>query len=211
MVAAHVYHWDGNALSASLRRHAAGLPASADVDAYARVDRRHFFVSFRQARVRLPGLGTVQDEDVAYFDDGVWRLFFDGTSHGLRGRGGDVDALDVVRGRVFFSTAGAVAVPGVPGRPDDADVYRWNGSRFARVWDASRHGFAPRADVDGLAWLGARAVYLSFRGARTAVPGAGRARDADVVRLRGPVSRTVFAGAELGLSGRPGGVDDFDL
>jgi hypothetical protein len=210
--AAHVYHWDGQHLGVAVAPRAFGLSRTADVDGYARVDDRHFYVSLRQATVALPGLGPVQDEDVAYFDDGVWRLFFDGTAHGLRGPGGDIDAIDVVAGRLYFSTTGSVAIPGVRGRSDDADLYRWNGSSFARVWDASRHGLAPRADVDGCAWHGARRVYLSFRSARTTVPGAVPVRDADVIVLRGSNSRPYFVGARLDQSGHGvAGVDDFDL
>ncbi|MCV2393291.1 multicopper oxidase domain-containing protein, partial [Actinotalea sp. M2MS4P-6] len=41
---------------------------------------------------------------------------------------------------LWFSTVGATNPPGVGGSADAADVYRWDGSGFSRVWDASVAG-----------------------------------------------------------------------
>ena len=44
---------------------------------------------------RCRGLGTVQDEDVVYYNGGTWSVYFDGTAHGLTTANLDVDAFDV--------------------------------------------------------------------------------------------------------------------
>ena len=56
------------------------------MDGYDRVDNTHFYVSF-EANTTLPGLGTVQDEDVVYYNNGVWSVYFDGTARGLTDAG----------------------------------------------------------------------------------------------------------------------------
>ena len=42
----------------------------------------------------------------------------------------DLDAISVVGGSLYFSTIGNVEPPGVSGKPDDADLYLWDGTRF---------------------------------------------------------------------------------
>jgi hypothetical protein len=37
----------------------------------------------------------VQDEDVIYYNMGVWSVYFDGTAHGLTSNNLDIDAFDV--------------------------------------------------------------------------------------------------------------------
>lgn len=87
---------------------------------------------------------------------------------------------------LYFSTAGNAAVPGVPGRNDDADVYLWNATLFSRVLDGTADGGLPgNADIDALAF-DAGVFYLSFnRNGGTNVPspagGVFVAQDEDVV------------------------------
>jgi hypothetical protein len=72
----------------------AGVPAGANVDGLEVVDATHFYLSF-VADVTLPGIGTVQDEDVVYYNNGVWSVYFDGTARGLTAANQDVDAFDI--------------------------------------------------------------------------------------------------------------------
>ncbi|MFN8465932.1 MAG: hypothetical protein U0X20_10290 [Caldilineaceae bacterium] len=55
------------------------VPASANVDGLVRVDNTHFYLSFAD-NVTLPGVGTVQDEDIVYYNAGSWSVYFDGTA-----------------------------------------------------------------------------------------------------------------------------------
>ncbi len=43
----------------------------------------------------VPGLGTVQDEDVVFYNNGTWIVYFDGTAHGLTSNNLDIDAFDI--------------------------------------------------------------------------------------------------------------------
>ena len=74
--------WNGASYSREFDASVAGLPGSADLDGFDRVDATHFYASFAPDNVTIPGLGQVQDEDVVYYDNGTWQLFFDGTGRG---------------------------------------------------------------------------------------------------------------------------------
>ena len=65
------------------------------MDGFVRVDATHFYLSFSAATTTVPGVGTVQDEDVVYHNAGTWSVYFDGTAHGLSAANHDVDAFDV--------------------------------------------------------------------------------------------------------------------
>ncbi|MCW2768127.1 MAG: hypothetical protein JWO11_4086, partial [Nocardioides sp.] len=138
---ADIYTWNGTAYSRSIDVSAApyNLPATANVDGFDRVDATHFYLSF-SADTTVPGLGAVQDEDVVYFNAGTWSVYFDGTARGLTDANEDVDAISVAGGTLYFSTFGNTNPPGVAGTADDADVYSFNGTSFARVWDATANG-----------------------------------------------------------------------
>jgi hypothetical protein len=208
---ADLYSWDGRGYARVWDASAHGVPTRAKVDGFARVDARHFYLSFSTANVRLPGVGTVQDEDVVAYDDGTWSVFFDGTSHGLRSPALDVGALVIAGRRLYFSTAGRRNPPGVRGPADDADVYAWNGTRFRRVWDASAHGVPARAKVDGYARVDARHFSLSFATTSVRLPGVGRVQDEDVVSYdRGRWSVAVD-GTAHGLGPAALDIDAFDL
>jgi hypothetical protein len=70
------------------------LPGGANVDGLVFVDATHFYMSFVDD-INVPGLGTVQDEDVVYYNSGVWSTYFDGTAAGLTDGGRDVDAFSI--------------------------------------------------------------------------------------------------------------------
>ena len=72
----------------------AGVPGGANVDGFDRVDATHFYVSF-VADATITGFGTVQDEDVLYYNNGVWSVYFDGTARGLTAANQDIDAFDL--------------------------------------------------------------------------------------------------------------------
>ena len=93
---ADIYGCNGTTYSRDVRRHggAGSLPAGANVDGYDRVDATHFYMSFSADHYDVPGLGVVQDEDVVYYNDGTWSVYFDGTAHGLTAAGQDIDAIN---------------------------------------------------------------------------------------------------------------------
>jgi hypothetical protein len=183
------------------------LPAGANVDAFDRVDNTHFYLSFNAA-VTLPTLGTVQDEDVLFYNAGAWSLFFDGSASGLAAT--DLDAISLSGGSLFFSTDNTLVPPGAGGSGDDADIYRWNGgSSFTRIIDASALGY-PTANVDGLVRLDATHFYLSYS-ADASLPGLGAAQDEDVVFFNAGTWQLAFDGTARGLTAAGLDIDAFDL
>ncbi|MCG3206747.1 MAG: hypothetical protein FOGNACKC_00346 [Anaerolineae bacterium] len=95
---ADIYIWNGATCSRFWTAQGdGGLPGNADIDGLTVVDADTFYISFnRDAGTNVPGIGTVQDEDVVLYDQGVWSLFFDGSAYNLDNSGGqDLDAIDV--------------------------------------------------------------------------------------------------------------------
>ena len=209
---ADIYQWTGSAHVRYWDATAASILAGTNVDGYDRVDGTHFYVSFTPNSTNLPGLGTVQDEDVAYYNNGVWSLFFDGSTHNLGPAAGDVDAINVSGGRLYFSTRGNQRPGNLGGTPDDADIYRWNGNNsFTRVFDASTQGLPAAANVDGLVWISNATQYFSFADNLT-LAGAGATQDEDVVRRSGGSWTVYFDGTAHGLgSSNNLDIDAFDL
>jgi hypothetical protein len=211
---ADIYLWNGSAYSRVLDVSNIGVPASgganANVDGFDRVDANHFYLSF-SGDTTLPGIGSVQDEDIAYFSAGTWSVFFDGTAAGLTSNALDIDAFNIVGTTIYFSTAGNANPPGVGGTADDADIYTWNGSSFARVWDATAAGFADAANVDGFVrGADASQIYLSFA-ADTTVPVLGTVQDEDVVFFNGTTWYVFFDGTAHGLTSSNLDIDAFDI
>ena len=209
---ADVYSWNKTSYARTLDLSAApySVPLSANVDGFSRVDANRFYVSFT-ANTALPGLGTVQDEDVVYWNGSAWSVFFNGTAHGLGQANQDVDAISVTGGTLYFSTATGAKPAGVSGTGDDADVYSWNGSTMARVWDASARGVPGAADVDGLDRVDATHLYLSFANTSTVLPQIGTTQDEDVVYVSGTTWSVYFNGTAHGLTTDNLDVDAFDV
>jgi len=96
---ADIYRWNGassytRVIDASAAPYS--LPGNANVDGFVRVDATHFYLSFSNSNTTVPVLGTVQDEDIMYYNAGTWSVYFDGTAHGLGNTGGlNVDAFDL--------------------------------------------------------------------------------------------------------------------
>jgi hypothetical protein len=211
---ADLYGWDGTYYTRELDLSAApyALPASANVDGFTRVDATHFYLSF-SANTTVPGLGTVADEDVVFWNAGAWQLFFDGSTHGLGQTGQDVDAFTVAGTTLYYSTDAATNPTGVGGTADDSDVYRYDGTSTVRLWDATANGVPGGADVDGLDLVGTTWV-VSFKGASTTLPNVGTVQDEDVVQRTAGTSGTWsvrFDGTAHGLTTDNLDVDAFDV
>ena len=206
-----VYRWSGTAHSRSLDLSLAPyrVPTGANVDGLSRVDATRFYLSFA-ADTTLPGIGAVQDEDVVYWNGSAWSVYFNGTAHGLTNANLDLDAISVVGTTLYFSTLGATNPPGVGGTADDADIYRWNGTSFARVWDATANGVPAAANVDGYDRVDGTHFYLSFA-ADTTVTGVGAIQDEDIVYVDGTVRSVYFDGTAHGLTNANLDVDAFDV
>lgn len=209
-----VYSWSGTAHSRSIDLSTApyNVPAAANVDGFTRVDATHFYLSFsNNTAVTLAGVGAVQDEDVVFWNNGSWSLYFDGSAHGLGGNAAlDLDALSVAGSTIYFSTAGNANPPGVGGAADDADIYTWNGTSYARVLDASANGIPAAANVDGYDQTDATHYYLSFA-ADTTVTGLGAVQDEDVVARSAGVWSVYFDGTAHGMTAGNLDVDAFDV
>jgi hypothetical protein len=206
---ADIYQWDSSQFSRQLRMSDYGVPPAADVDGFAQVSATQFYVSFG-SDVTIPGLGTVQDEDVIYWDGSAWSVYFDGTAHGMTASAQDVDAIGVRNGVLYFSTAGSKNPPGVSGKGDNADIYNWDGTSYARVFDASSFGVPAKAKVDGVAFVDATHFYMSFA-ANTTLPGVGPVEDEDIVEFNGGTWTTWFNGTAHGLTASALDIDAFSL
>ncbi len=92
---ADIYSWNGTSFTRVWDATAAGFATTANVDGFVRgVDNTHFYLSF-VTDTTVPGLGTVQDEDVVFNSSGTWSVYFDGTAHGLTSNNLDIDAFDI--------------------------------------------------------------------------------------------------------------------
>jgi hypothetical protein len=208
---ADIYLWNGAAFSRAIDVTAVpySLPSGANADGFDRVDATHFYMSFNGS-VTVPGVvGTVQDEDVVYYNAGTWSLYFDGSVNGVGST--DLDAISIVGGTLYFSTDDATSPPGAGGTGDDADIYRWNGgSSYTRIFDASALGWSS-ANVDGFVWVDATHFYMSYS-VDTTVPGLGTVQDEDVVYYKGGGTWLVyFDGTAKGLTNNNHDVDAFDI
>ena len=152
----------------------------------------------------MPGLGAVQDEDIVFYNGGNWSMYFDGSAYGLDASNGhNIDAFDIdtADGSLYFSTIGNAAIQGVAGPNDDADIYRWDGAVFERVFDASDEGLPGNADINGLVLLGGDHYYISFdRDAGVNVPGLGVVQDEDIVEFNAGAWTSFFDGSAEGLN-----------
>ena len=173
------------------------VPPGANVDGFAQQDASTFYLSFSNDTT-LPGLGAVQDEDVVKWDGSAWSVFFDGTAKGFVNKELDVDAISVRAGVLYFATAGAKNPPGVTGTADDADIYSWNGTSFARVFDASANGVPDQGGGRRRRWIDATHLLPVLR--RGHDPAGGRAGPG-----RGHRRSSRRARGRPGSTGRPTG------
>jgi FtsP/CotA-like multicopper oxidase with cupredoxin domain len=202
---ADIYGWDGTRFRRRFDASAVGLPGHADIDGLVVVDADTAYMSFRRdGGTTVPGLGTVQDEDIVLYDAGTWTTFFVGGVYGLNAEDAqELDAIDIVDGILYFSTYGNGVVSGVVGPYDDADIYSWDGIGFSRVFDGTAAGLPPGADIDGLVVVDADTFYMSFtRGGSR--PGLGTVEDEDVVLYDAGTWTVFFEGGLYGLGASNG-------
>ncbi|MEZ4714093.1 MAG: multicopper oxidase domain-containing protein [Caldilineaceae bacterium] len=74
-----------------------GLPGGADIDGLTVVDVNHMYMSFdTDVTIAIPGPDlSVNDEDIVYYNAGVWSVYFDGTAAGLTSGNQDIDAFSL--------------------------------------------------------------------------------------------------------------------
>ncbi|MGZ8243552.1 Ig-like domain-containing protein [Methylomagnum sp.] len=204
------YAWNGTAFSRAVdvTTIANPVPGIANVDGLQRVDNTHFYLSFN-GNESLPGLGTVQDEDIVFYNGGTWSVYFDATARGLTQ---NLDAFTIAGTTVYFSTAGNTNPPGVTGTGDNADIYAWNGTAFSRVVDVTAipNPVPASANVDGLKFVDATHFYVSFDD-NVALPGLGTVQDEDIVYYNNGTWTVYFDGTARGLTNANHDIDALDI
>jgi FtsP/CotA-like multicopper oxidase with cupredoxin domain len=202
---ADVYHWDAGLFSRVFDGSAdGGLPGNTDIDALA-VEAGLFYLSFnRNGGTNVPGLGSVQDEDIVTYNPGdfQWELFSAGVDlcDGMDASNGhDIDAFDIVNGVIYFSTEGDAGISGLAGPFDDADIYMVDAG-CSRVFDASVEGLPGNANIDGLTAVDGDTFYMSFDQDDISVDGL-IVQDVDVVLFDAGAWSLHFDGTAQGLGG----------
>lgn len=210
---ADIYSWDGTSFARVLDATVAGLPAGANVDGLKVVGNQIYLSFNNNGGVAVPGVGTVQDEDIAVYNTSTstWSLFFDGSAAGLTTGDEDVDAFDILTdGSVLISTLGNALVPGLASTLADEDVVRCvptsSGPIASCTWNVYFDGSdvaltATSEDVDGIS-VGS-GLYLSTIGAYS-VTGLSNATNAggDVFSCNSPVTGAVSSCASFSLTFR---------
>ncbi|MBX7253381.1 MAG: SMP-30/gluconolactonase/LRE family protein [Candidatus Promineofilum sp.] len=118
-----ILKWDGAAWSVWFDGASKGLPANADIIAFD-VDNDaagSAWVVIRQA-TKLPGVGKMQPNEIAYYNGSTWSRFFDGGDVGLKTSGEHINGLEVLPGSVspigngcqYYLLISTVAGGGVP-------------------------------------------------------------------------------------------------
>ena len=219
---ADIYSWNGQGFARVFEARVAGggstnLRGIADIDGLKFLDADNFYVSLRDS-TRLPGGFIAYGPDIVRYDGGVWSIHFDGSANGFSTTGPGIDAFDIAPdGNIYFSIYSG-SVPGLTGPFGEADIYRWDGSGYARVFDASLDGNLPGiADIDGLHFVDVDTFCISFEHSfGTEVPGIGLVEDEDVIVFDNGVWSLLFDGSEAGAPPGLGGnggrdIDALDL
>jgi chitodextrinase len=206
---ADIYGWDRARFARVLDVSAIGVPTTALLDGLS-IQGGVFYASFA-GDVTIRG-STYQDEDILAYDPATdtWSPYFDGTARGLTAANQDIDDFDVVGSTLYFSTTGDTNPPGVSGTADNADVYSWNGTAFARVLDVSAIGIPTTASVDGLSVSGGK-YYLSF--AADVVIGGVTYQDEDILLYDSDTTTwsLYFDGTAPGLTANNQDIDAVDI
>jgi hypothetical protein len=175
---ADIYSWDGVGFARIFDASGAGLPGYADVDGLHVVDSDTIYLSFKaNGGTSVPGLGSVQDEDIVLYDAGVWTLYFDGSVFGLANSNGeDIDAFTILsNGNILISGTGTFNPAGFGQNRQDEDILECSatvvGSAVTQcAWsdyiDGSDIGLSNSSneDVNGLSIKNGD-LYLSTNGA----------------------------------------------
>ncbi len=194
---ADIYKLTGSAFSRNWDATTHGVPSGSNVDGYSRVNDTQFYVSFSGSQT-LPGIsGTVQDEDIVYYNNGLWSLWFDGSANGFTG---DIDGFDIVGGTLFFSTDANFS------GGDNGDIFQWNGgSSYTRVVNLSS------GNIDGLSYIDSTHFFVSFSSTTTNLPGGLSVQDEDIVYYNGSTWSVWFDGTAAGLTSNNLDIDAFDV
>jgi len=91
---ADIYRWNGGSSYTRIFDASALLWSTDNVDGFVWVDSTHFYISY-SVDTTVPDVGSVQDEDVLYYNAGTWSVYFDGTANGLTNNAADIDAFDI--------------------------------------------------------------------------------------------------------------------
>ena len=91
---ADIYRWNGGSSYTRMYDASAIGWSTANVDGFVFVDATHYYLSY-SADTTITGLGAFEDEDVVYYNNGTWSVYFDGTAKGLTSGNLDVDAFDL--------------------------------------------------------------------------------------------------------------------
>ena len=118
-----ILRWDGNAWSVWFDGASAGMLATADIIAFDvdDDDDGSAWVVIRQAQ-KLPGVGKMEPQQVAYYNGTTWTRFFDGRDVGLLSTGERINGLEVLPGSaspigngcLYYVLISTVAGGGVP-------------------------------------------------------------------------------------------------
>lgn len=141
----------------------AGLPAAADIDALTITNTGPlvFYMSF-DAPTAVPGLGTVDDSDVAAYNtvSGTWSLYLDGSAHGLTTDAEDIDGLTFSPGNsLVVSTTGSFSVKALgggtaKGRDEDLVLLANPLTSEWTLWlDGTNLGLQGTNDIVGVSFL----------------------------------------------------------
>jgi hypothetical protein len=148
---ADIFSWNGSTYARFFDASAAGLPGNADIDGLVVIDANTIYMSFnRNGGVNVPGIGTVQDEDIVLYDAGSWSLYLDGSAVGLSDSNGeDIDAFEIINGTtLILSTVGNVEPsPSLPGTQRDEDVLQCVHNGIAPITSCSWSEYFDGSDI----------------------------------------------------------------
>ncbi len=158
-----------------------------------------YYLTFTSS-TSIPGVGSVQDEDIVTFDSstGTWALYFDGSDVGIAT--GDVDAIHIrSNGTILMSLDRDLSVPDITGGPDgtnvdESDVILFTPSStgadtagsFSFYFDGSDMGLESKSeDVDAVHEFADGSLGISTRGSFKPGAGVPNGSDEDIHRFTG--------------------------
>lgn len=156
------------------------LGSNYNIDAVHVMDNGDLVMSFANATATVPGIGTVQDEDLVLFSPtstgtstaGTFSLYLDGSTVGLGDTNGeDIDALSIDNnGELMISTVGGVNVPGPAGvnvsaGDEDALLFNPVSGTWSLIFDGSDVGATGNAnDLDAVHHIASDRMLFSING-----------------------------------------------
>ena len=179
-----ILRWDGAAWTKVFDGAAAGLPATADINAFD-AGGGETLISFMQAGLNVPGLGKTPGHDIVLWDGASFTAFFDGSDVGLAQSAERIDALHRVADSsglpgggacaeyLLISTVGDARVPGILGVVRGGDVLGFCASSLGtttagtwnRVLQASAEGMPLGATVGVSLSSDGTKLYVLTKGA----------------------------------------------